>query len=146
PSASPGRRRRACPPNRNRGRRGLLPPRTSCPAPAPARESSFPVSRTGPSGPGGPAARSRRHGRRITLKSMRARVVRLEQGARENAEEASVIKDAEGTVLLPGERKQYLSAIYDAIAGLEGARVVMAKAVRRVEKSPLSDETADDAA
>ena len=83
----------------------------------------------------------------FTLKSMRARVVRLEQVARENAEEANLIKDAERTLLLPGERKQYLNAIYDAIAGLEAARVVMAKAVKRVEKSPLSDESpTDDAA
>ena len=82
----------------------------------------------------------------FTLKSMRARVVRLEQVARENAQEANLIKDAEQSVLLPGERKQYLSAIYDAIAGLEAARVVMQKAVKRVERSPLSGETADDAA
>ena len=47
---------------------------------------------------------------------------------------------------MPGERKQYLNAIYDAIAGLEAVRVVMQKAVKRMEKSPLGDETADDAA
>ena len=83
----------------------------------------------------------------FTLKSMRARVVRLEQVAKENAEEASLIKDAERTLLLPSERKAYLSAIYDAIAGLEAARVVMAKAVKRVESSPLSAESpVDDAA
>ena len=82
----------------------------------------------------------------FTLKDMRARVVRLEQVARENAEEANLIEDAERTLLLPGERKQYLNAIYDAIAGLEAARVVMQKAVKRVEKSPLGDGAADDAA
>ena len=81
----------------------------------------------------------------FTLKDMRARVGRLEQVAKENAEEAALIKDAERTLLLPGERRLSLNAIYDAIAGLEAARVVMEKAVRRVERSGLNEEV-DDAA
>ena len=83
----------------------------------------------------------------FTLKSMGARVVRLEQVARELAEEAGRVKDAERSDLLPAERKQYLNGLYDAIGGLEAARVVMAKAVKRVESSPLSAESpVDDAA
>jgi hypothetical protein len=81
----------------------------------------------------------------FTLKEMRARVRRLEEFAREVAAEVELIRDAERTLLLPGERRQYLNGIQDVIAGAEAARVVMAKAVKRLERSDLSAE-ADDAA
>ena len=45
---------------------------------------------------------------------------------------------------MPGERKRYVNLITDVIVGAEAARVVMASAVKRVEKSPLCDETASD--
>jgi hypothetical protein len=61
----------------------------------------------------------------FNLKSMRARVVRLEQVACELSEEAGRVRDAEQSELLPAERKAYLNAVYDGIAGLEAARLVM---------------------
>jgi hypothetical protein len=82
----------------------------------------------------------------FNLKSMRARVVRLEQVARELSEEAGRVKDAEQSELLPAERKQYLNGIYDAIAGLEAARVVRQKAVQRIERSPIGESDVEDAA
>jgi hypothetical protein len=36
-------------------------------------------------------------------------------------------------LLLSRERRQYLAAVQDALAGVEAARVVLAKAVRRME-------------
>ena len=45
-----------------------------------------------------------------------------------------------------GSGRQYLTAIQDTIAGAEAARVVMAKAVKRLERSELSEEMAEDAA
>src|SRR5262249_61695223 len=83
----------------------------------------------------------------FTLKDMKARVRRLEEFARGLSSEVDLVKDAEQSVLLPSERRQYVSGIYDVIVGAEAARVVMAKAVRRVEKSPSSAEPpTDDAA
>ena len=82
----------------------------------------------------------------LTLKDTRARVRRLEELARGLSAEVDLVKDAEQSVLLPAERKQYVNLITDIIVGAEAARVVMAKAVKRLEKSPLSDESADDAA
>jgi len=82
----------------------------------------------------------------FTLKDVKARVVRLEELAKGLAEEVNAIRDAERSMLLPAERRQYLNLITDVIVGAEAARVVMAKAVRRVEKSPLRDGSADDAA
>ena len=83
----------------------------------------------------------------FTLRDVKARVRRLEEFAKEMAAEVEVVKDAERSVLLPGERKQYVSLITDVIVGAEAARVVMQKAVRRIERSPLSAESGlDDAA
>jgi hypothetical protein len=105
--------------------------------------------------PGGILALSECHGKLVrlercktlfNLKSMRARVVRLERVARELSEEAERVKDAEQSELLPAERKACLNAVYDGIAGLEAARVVMAKAVKRIEDSPLGESVVDDAA
>jgi len=39
-----------------------------------------------------------------------------------------------------GERRAYLIGIQEAIAGLDQARVVLGKAVRRVEELGLPDE------
>ena len=71
---------------------------------------------------------------------------RLEELARGLSAEVDLVKDPEQSVLLPSERRQYVNLITDVIVGAEAARVVMDKAVKRVEKSPLSDGTADDAA
>ena len=45
-----------------------------------------------------------------------------------------------------GGGRPYLNAIQDVIAGAEAARVVMQKAVKRLERSELSEDVADDAA
>jgi hypothetical protein len=82
----------------------------------------------------------------FTLKDMRARGRRLEEFAKGLAQEVEAVRDAERSVLLPGERRQYLNAIQDVIAGAEAARVVMQKAVKRLERSELSEDVADDAA
>jgi len=42
--------------------------------------------------------------------------------------------------LLDGERRAYLIGIQEAIAGLDEARVVLGKAIRRVEELRLPDE------
>ena len=48
------------------------------------------------------------------------------------AKEVVVIKDAEDPLLYL-ERKAYLTALQDALAGVESARVVLAKALHRLE-------------
>jgi hypothetical protein len=74
------------------------------------------------------------------LKDVKARVRRLEEFARGLAEEIEVVRDAERSGLLPGERRQDLNSVQDVIVGAE-ARVVMEKAVKRIERSELSVES-----
>jgi hypothetical protein len=57
---------------------------------------------------------------------------RIDQLARELAKEVALQKGAED-VLLFRERKQYLRAVQDALAGAEAARVVLAGVVKRME-------------
>lgn len=59
-----------------------------------------------------------------------ARLGRLERGF---AREVALQRGTEG-VLLFGERRQYLKAIQDALAGAEAGRVVLAGVVKRVER------------
>ena len=66
----------------------------------------------------------------FTLKDMKARVVRLEELAKGLAAELELVKDAEQSVLLPAERRQYVNLITDVIVGAEAARVVREKAAR----------------
>src|SRR5262249_41618426 len=73
----------------------------------------------------------------FTLKSMRARARRLEEFAKGLSQEVERVKGVEQTVLLPGERRQYLDPIQDVIVGAEAARRVVEKAVRRIETSPF---------
>jgi hypothetical protein len=49
------------------------------------------------------------------------------------AREVAQQRGVEGGLLF-GERRQYLKAIQDALAGAEGARVVLAGVVRRMER------------
>lgn len=62
------------------------------------------------------------------------RVRRLEELARGMAREVSVWKEGNDPLLYL-ERKAYLDALQDALAGLETARVVMARARQRLERS-----------
>jgi hypothetical protein len=67
----------------------------------------------------------------LTLADIKARVERLERLALGLAREAAPQPGAVD-LLLYRERKQYLAAVRDAQAGVEAARVVLARAVRRM--------------
>ena len=60
----------------------------------------------------------------LTLADLKGRIERLERLARGMAEEVRLQKGAED-VLLFRERRQYLRAVQDALAGAEAARVVL---------------------
>jgi hypothetical protein len=64
------------------------------------------------------------------LKGRIARLGRLERGF---AREIGLQREAEDQLLFR-ERKQYLTAIQDALAGAEAARVVLAGVVKRLER------------
>ena len=69
------------------------------------------------------------------VKELAARERRLDELARGLAAEVALLKsggDGED-VLLTRERKAYLEAVHDALAGVETARVVLAKARQRRE-------------
>jgi hypothetical protein len=71
----------------------------------------------------------------MNLSDLRARVRRLDQLARGLALEVSLWKSCDDPLLYV-ERKSYLSAIQDALAGTEAARVALAKVVQRLEERP----------
>jgi hypothetical protein len=62
-----------------------------------------------------------------------ARIARLEQLYLGLAREALRVSKG-GLRLHFDERREYLAALHEAIAGVESARVVLARACRRVEK------------
>jgi hypothetical protein len=62
---------------------------------------------------------------------LQARVLRLDQLARGLAKEVSLWKRSNDPLLYL-ERRAYLGAIQDALAGVESARVVLAKVVQRI--------------
>src|SRR5262245_4729465 len=55
--------------------------------------------------------------RRWRGRRCKARVRRLEEFAKGLAAEVEVVRDAEWSVLLPGERRVYLDAVQDVLAG-----------------------------
>jgi hypothetical protein len=67
----------------------------------------------------------------LGLAEIKARITRLEKLARGFALEVQRWKGADP--LLYRERKAYLGAVQDALAGVEAARVVLVGAVRRLE-------------
>jgi len=69
----------------------------------------------------------------MNLTNMRARVLRLRQLAHGMGKEVALWQAQEGP-LLPLERKQYLEAVYDVIAGTDEAAVVLEAALGRLEK------------
>jgi len=69
----------------------------------------------------------------MNLSDMRGRVQRLRQLAHGMGQEAALWQAQEGP-LLPRERKQYLEAVYDVIAGTDEAAVVLEAALVRLEK------------
>jgi len=64
---------------------------------------------------------------------------RLRELVAELIQDVLIAKTAE-TPLLEGERRAYLNAIQDAIAGLDQAWVVLAKAIGRIEELGLPSE------
>jgi hypothetical protein len=69
----------------------------------------------------------------MTLDGLRARVRRLDALARGLAKEVLLWKPCDDPLLFV-ERKAYLAAVRDALAGAETARVILAKAVQRFEQ------------
>ena len=68
----------------------------------------------------------------MEMAGIRARHTRPDQFSRGLAKEAVVIKDGKDPLLYV-ERRDHLAALQDALAGVESARVVLAKALHRLE-------------
>jgi hypothetical protein len=71
----------------------------------------------------------------MNLTDLSARVRRLDDLARGLAKEVALWKKGSDPLLYL-ERKAYLDAIQDALAGVEEARVVLARARQRLEDMP----------
>ena len=69
----------------------------------------------------------------ISLTDVQARVRRLEELARGLAKEVCLWKEGDDPLLYL-ERRAYVNAIQDALAGLESARVVLARATQRIRR------------
>ena len=69
----------------------------------------------------------------LQLPHIKARIARLNELTRGLAKEAAVWKMGEDPLLYL-ERKQYLNAMMNALAGLEEARVVLVGAARRLDR------------
>ena len=70
--------------------------------------------------------------REKSVADLQARIERLEKLARGLAKEVGLWRGCNAP-LLYRERKAYLGAVQDALAGVEKARVVLAGLVRRIE-------------
>lgn len=70
----------------------------------------------------------------MTLHDLAARVRRLDQLSRGLAKEVSLWKSGDDPLLYL-ERRTYLTGIQDALAGIETARVALAKARQRLESA-----------
>jgi hypothetical protein len=69
----------------------------------------------------------------LTVKDMQSRLRRLEELAGGLGKEVALWR-ASGAPLLPLERRAYLNGVQDAIAGLDQARAVLARVLRRIEE------------
>ena len=68
----------------------------------------------------------------LTVADLKGRIERLDRLARGLAKEVGLQRGAEG-VLLSRERRQYLRAVQEALAGADAARVVLEGVVRRMK-------------
>jgi hypothetical protein len=68
----------------------------------------------------------------LEMRDLKGRIARLDRLARGMAKEVGLHR-SDDTVLLTRERRQYLKAIQDALAGADTARVVIGGAVKRME-------------
>ncbi len=73
----------------------------------------------------------------MNLADLTARVHRLDQLARGLAKEVTLWKGSNDPLLYL-ERKAYKGAIQDALAGVEAARVVLAKVCQRLEDDKVT--------
>lgn len=73
----------------------------------------------------------------MTLNDLRGRSRRLEALGLGLAKEVTIVRPGNDP-MLRAERQEYLAQIQDALAGVEKARVVLAKAIHRLEGSPGS--------
>jgi hypothetical protein len=69
----------------------------------------------------------------MNLQDLTARVRRLDELRRGLAKEVTLLRKGNDPLLYL-ERKAYLTAIQDALAGVEAARVALAKACQRLEE------------
>jgi hypothetical protein len=69
----------------------------------------------------------------LSIDDLRSRARRLEELTRGLAREIAVVGDADDPLLYL-ERRAYLNAIADALAGVDAARVVLARAVQRIDR------------
>ena len=69
----------------------------------------------------------------MNLKELQARVHRLDQLGRGLSKEVTLWRKGNDPLLYL-ERKAYLGAIQDALAGVEAARVLLAKVCQRLEQ------------
>ena len=75
----------------------------------------------------------------VQLRNIKQRLPRLRELVAELIREVLVVKMADGP-LLDGEKRAYLVGIQEAIAGLDQARLVLGKAIRRIEELGLPEE------
>jgi len=78
----------------------------------------------------------------MTAQDLKARVRRLDQLARGLAQEVSLWRKGNDPLLYL-ERKAYLGAIQDALAGAENARVVLAKVCQRLGNGPTGQKPSE---
>jgi hypothetical protein len=81
----------------------------------------------------------------ISDKDIEGRGRRLDEPARGLAKEVGIIKKADDPLLYL-ERKAYLGAIQDAIAGVEAARVVLAQVCQRLGGQRRADRGHEEGA
>ena len=67
----------------------------------------------------------------LQARDLKGRIARLDRLARGLAEEVTLWKGGNDPLLF-AERRMYLKAIQDALAGAEEARVVLARVVKRL--------------
>jgi hypothetical protein len=70
----------------------------------------------------------------MNLEDLTGRIQRLDALARGFAKEVTLVKQSHGPLLYL-ERKAYLEAIQDALAGVEASRVILAKVQQRLDES-----------
>jgi hypothetical protein len=80
----------------------------------------------------------------IRVADVDKRVRRLENRTRGLSQEIALWKEGSDPLLYL-ERRAYLNAIQDALAGIEAARVVLGRASQRISTSPVREEPEGDA-